>query len=146
MITGVGIKYVEMKRDKDGMPSGMGINTNAKLDTLRVEKGLILMDFEYTLTYDDGIGSLKIGGVVAAKEDKPEEFVKECKRSKRFPEQFYKDVINAINFTCSINGTFFVRVSGFMPLIDIPVPPTEEMKPAPAEPTAGKSAARRKAS
>jgi len=137
MITGVKISSVEMKRDKDATPTGMSINSNVDLDKTKVENGLVSVGFNYVLNYDEGVGTLRITGSVFLKEDNPEKFVAECKKTKKMPVATYKEVINAINFAGSLNGTYLVRISGFMPGIDIPMPPSmgesEVPKPSPAK-------------
>jgi hypothetical protein len=123
MITGVNVSGIEMKREKYDTPTGLRINTNLDIDTMKIEKGVVLVDFLYTLNYDEKIGFLKLTGIVGLKEDNPEKFVAECKKTKKLPTKTYQEILSAINFTCSVSGTFFVRVAGFMPNLNIPMPP-----------------------
>lgn len=129
MITGVNISGVELKREKYDPPSGLRIDTNLDIDTMKVENGVVLVDFLYTLNYDEKIGFMKINGIVGIKEDNPEKFVAECKKAKKLPMKIYQDILSAINFTCSVSGTFYVRVVGFMPNLNIPVPSFTEAPP-----------------
>ena len=122
MITGVNVSGVEIKREKYDPPSGLSINTDLAIDKMKVENGVVVVDFVYTLNYDEKVGFMKITGIVGIKDDNPDKFVAECKKTKKLPLKVHQEILSAINFTCSVSGTFFARVVGFMPNVNIPVP------------------------
>ena len=118
MITGGRINYVEVKRDKDAAPTGININVN--VDDVKLEKGELNVKYTYLVNYDEGVATLKILGLLIAKEDKPEKIVDEFKKTKKLPDEFAEEVLNAINFTCSTNGTLVVRALNLLPPMVLP--------------------------
>jgi len=137
MITGGKIDYVEVKREKDATPSGLSINVN--IDDVKVEKGNLHIKYTYTVNYDEGVATLKISGLLIADESKPEKIADEYKKTKKLPDEFAEEVLNAINFTCSTNGTLIVRALNLMPPM---VLPRIQVSSGPAKgPTSGKTKA-----
>ena len=81
MITGGKIDYVEVKRDKDTVPTGLSINVN--VEEVKVEKGLLQIKYTYTVNYDEGVATLKMSGVLFAEESKSDKIVEEFKKTKK---------------------------------------------------------------
>jgi len=118
MITGAKIDYVEVKREKDATPTGLNINVN--IDEAKVEKGALHLKYTYIVNYEEGVATLKISGTLVSDESKPEKIVEEFKKTKKLPDEFAEEVLNAINFTCSTNGTLVVRALNLMPPMVLP--------------------------
>ena len=118
MITGEKILEVSGKKDSGATLSGMGINI--ALDEVKVNGENIEMTYEYTATYDEKVGFLKIRGVMSTKEDKKlaKEVSEEWGKSKKLPDTYAEMVLAAINYSGSANGTLIARVLGLSaPLI-----------------------------
>ncbi len=124
MITGGKIVSVEAKRDKDDPISGLSINIG--LDDLKVKGEDVEITYTYTVSYAEGVGTLKISGVLYAKEatKKAAEISKSWKDARRLPNDFAEVVLNTINFTCGTNGTLVVRPINLSPPM---IPPKIEI-------------------
>ena len=118
MITGEKILEVSGKKDSSATLSGMGINI--ALDEVKVNGENIEMTYEYTASYDEKVGFLKIRGIITTKEDKKiaKEVSEEWGKSKKLPDTYAEMVLAAINYSGSANGTLIARVLGLSaPLI-----------------------------
>ncbi|MBI5158899.1 hypothetical protein HY992_02150 [Candidatus Micrarchaeota archaeon] len=124
MITGGKITSVEAKRDKDDPITGLSINIG--LDDLKVNGEDVEISYTYTVSYAQAVGTLKITGVLYAKETtkKAAEISKSWKDSRRLPNDFAEIVLNTINFTCGTNGTLVVRPINLSPPM---IPPKIEI-------------------
>lgn len=124
MITGGKIVSVEAKRDKDDPVTGLSINIG--LDDLKVKGEDVEIAYTYTVSYAKDVGTLKICGVLYAKEasKKAAEISKSWKDSRRLPNDFAEIVLNTINFTCGTNGTLVVRPINLSPPM---IPPKIEI-------------------
>ena len=67
MITGGRITSVEAKREKDGDIRGLDINI--AVDEVSADGENVEVKYTYTATYQENIVSLRITGVLLAKED-----------------------------------------------------------------------------
>jgi len=134
MITGGKITYVEAKRENDQTVNGL--NLNIGLDDVAVKGDAITIQYTFVTNYDDKVGHLKIVGVLYATEErsKAKEIEELWKRSKRLPPEFAEVVLNTINYTCGINGTFVVQPVRLSPPMQLPrvrvelEPPQDEKK------------------
>ena len=120
MITGGRINYVEAKRDKEGPVEGLSLNIG--LDDVAVKGDAITIQYTFITNYDDKVGHLKINGVLFASEEKgkAKEIDEMWKKSKRLPPDFAEVVLNTINYTCGINGTFVVQPVRLSPPMQLP--------------------------
>ena len=126
MITGIKITHVEAHRDKDEDINGL--NVNIGLDAVSVKAGEIHITFNYAAAYNEGVGELKMKGVIIAKEDA--KLTKDVEgtwaKEKRLPDEFAENILNAINYTCGTNGTLVVRPVNLSPPI---IPPRIQLGP-----------------
>jgi hypothetical protein len=120
MITGGKIVQVEAKRDKEGAISGLNINIG--LDDVAVKGDEVTIQYTFIVEYADKVGHLKMSGVVYASEDKSKakEIEEMWKKSKRLPNDFAEVVLNTINYTCGVNGTFVVQPVRLSPPMQLP--------------------------
>jgi hypothetical protein len=133
MITGGKIVYVEAKREREGAVDGLGINIG--IDDVAVKGDSITIQYTFTVDYDDKVGHLKMSGVLYASEDrsKAKEIEEMWKKSKKLPEGFAELVLNTINYTCGVNGTFVVQPVRLtppmqLPLVKVEMAPEEKKK------------------
>ena len=135
MITGIKITHVEAHRDKDEDINGL--NVNIGLDAVSVKAGEIHITFNYAAAYNEGVGELKMKGVIIAKEDA--KLTKDVEgtwaKEKRLPDEFAENILNAINYTCGTNGTLVVRPVNLSPPI---IPPRIQLGAAGGAQTGGK--------
>ena len=129
MITAIKISKTEARRDSDNEVSGLNINIG--VDNVTVKGSDVQIAFSYTASYLDGVGELKMGGTLTAKEDA--KLVKEISdkwgKEKKLPDAFAEVALNAINYACGTNGTLVVRAINLSPPI---VPPRITLGPQPA--------------
>ncbi|MEM3030889.1 MAG: hypothetical protein QXH27_04095 [Candidatus Micrarchaeia archaeon] len=124
MITGGKITSVEARRESDEPITGLSINIG--LDALKVNGEDIEIKYTYTVAYAEKVGSLKIQGILYAKEEpkRASEIERTWDGEKRLPADFAEVVLNTINFTCSTNGTLVVRPINLAPPM---IPPKIEI-------------------
>ena len=120
MITGIKLTKVEARRDKDDEVAGLNINIS--VDSVAVKAGEVAIGFSYSVTYSEGVGELKVGGTISAREDAKltREISDKWDKEKKLPDAFAELVLNAINYACGTNGTLVVRAVNLSPPI---VPP-----------------------
>ncbi len=126
MITGIKISKVEAHRDKDDEVAGLNINIS--VDSVSAKGGDLTIGFSYSATYAEGVGELKVGGAITAKEDAKltREITEKWEKEKKLPDAFAEVVLNAINYACGTNGTLVVRAVNLSPPI---VPPRIQLGP-----------------
>jgi len=126
MITGIKISKVEAKRDKDDEVAGLNINIG--VDSVSAKGGDITIAFNYSATYLEGVGELKMTGVVTSKEDGKlaKEITEKWEKEKKLPDNYAELVLNAVNYACGTNGTLVVRAINLAPPI---VPPRIQLGP-----------------
>lgn len=112
-VTSGRIISVEAKRDKVDAPV-QGMTMNINLDDVSSEKEEVTVQYTLAVDYHDNVGKLKIGGMITLREDvkKLKEVMKEWKEKKRLPADITEVLLNAINYTCAVNGTFFTQPLG----------------------------------
>ncbi|MBI2079417.1 hypothetical protein HYT84_01520, partial [Candidatus Micrarchaeota archaeon] len=117
MITGGKIDKVEATKANEVAMAGL--NINVALDDVKVKGKNIEIDYTYTATYADNIGEIKLKGTLFATEDDKlsKEVEATWKKNKKVPDEYAEALINAINYTCSANGTLIARVLNMAPPI-----------------------------
>ena len=139
-ILGGRIISVEAKRDKFEPVKGMGIDV--KIEDIGADKEMLTVQYSFTVTYNDNVGRLKIGGLLNLKEEdakKAKEIAKEWKDSggKKLPNDFSEVVMNGIAYACAVSGALFTQPLGLnapmmlMPIKLRPVAPEAKLPPAP---------------
>ncbi len=126
MITAIKLSNVSARRDKDDEVAGLNINIG--VDTVTAKGSEVTIVFSYTASYLEGVGELKIGGSITAKEDARlvKEITERWEKEKRLPDAFAELALNAINYACGTNGTLVVRAINLSPPI---VPPRIQLGP-----------------
>jgi hypothetical protein len=120
MITGIKITHVEAHRDKDDDMAGL--NVNIGIDNVAVKGGEAAITFNYSASYLDGVGELKMKGTITSKEDAKlaKDIEEKWGKEKKLPDGFAEIILNAVNYACGTNGVFVVRPVNLSPPI---VPP-----------------------
>jgi len=126
MITGIKITQVEARRDKD--EDMTGLNVNIGLDAV-VQKGAeVEISFNYSVTYTEGVGEIKMKGAITSREDAKltKDIVSRWEKDKKLPDNYAEIILNAINYACGTNGVFVARPVNLSPPI---VPPKIQLGP-----------------
>jgi hypothetical protein len=118
VITGGRVTYAEVKKLKEEMAAGLSINVT--IDGVEATKGLLEIKYTYVVSYEKDVATLKIQGVIEAKEDSPDRIVADWKKTQKLPDGFAEELLNAINFTCGANGTLIVRALNLAPPMVLP--------------------------
>lgn len=122
-ITAGRIFAVEAKRDKMDAPV-QGMTMNINIDEVDAEKEEITVQYTLAVQYHENVGKMKITGFVKLRDEakKVKEVHKEWKEKKKLPDGLTEILLNAINYTCAVNGTFFSQPLGLnAPLTLMPV-------------------------
>ena len=118
MITGAKITAAEVKIEKDAPSAKRSININ--INDMKVEKGLLEIKYTYTVTYGEKDAFLRLNGSLLAKEDAPEKIVENWKKKKALPDSVTEEILNAVNYLGSVNGTLIARVVNLAPPLTMP--------------------------
>jgi len=124
----VGERILEISGNKKKREPIKGLNINIGIEKVDVKGEDVEIEYLYTANYSEDIGQLQIRGVLLSKEDKKaaKEIDDEWKKSKKIPESLTTQVLSAINYSGSANGTLLARVLGLTaPLI----PPRIQLSP-----------------
>lgn len=125
MILGVKNTVVEARRYKDDPISGIEANIN--LDDVKVKGKDIEVSYTYTILYKDGVGMLKMNGILYASEEPVKaQAIEKGWKERRMPPEFAEAVLNTINFACGSEGVFVVRPLNLAPPL---LPPRIEVSP-----------------
>ncbi|MCX8200160.1 MAG: hypothetical protein N3G76_01690 [Candidatus Micrarchaeota archaeon] len=121
---GVKLSYVEAKREKDALISGLNININ--IDDVKAVGDDIMMDFTYSVTYAEDVGYLKVSGTVYAKDTAAgaKSIESGWRMEKKLPDDIAQPLLNLINFSSGVNGVFVARALNLAPPL---VPPRIEI-------------------
>ncbi|MEM4348393.1 MAG: hypothetical protein QXN37_02385 [Candidatus Anstonellaceae archaeon] len=130
MITGIKINKVEARRDSES--EIIGLNINITIDSLNVKNNQIEIGFTYSAAYTEGVGELKMSGILYATEEAKlaKEISDKWVKEKRLPDAYAEMVLNALNYACGTNGVFAVRIVNLTPPI---VPPKITLNPQPPQ-------------
>ncbi|MCC7570960.1 hypothetical protein KO465_06490 [Candidatus Micrarchaeota archaeon] len=107
MITGGNILSVEARRFSPEATKGLKINIS--IDDIKNEGNNLVLTYTYSAKYEESVGELVIKGELAAVEENAADIKKEWSKDKKLPDEFANIVLNTINYTASVNGTFVVR-------------------------------------
>lgn len=133
---GVRLDSVDAKKEKEA-PVG-GVNININVENITTARNEIMIDFTYTVTYDE-VGYLKMKGVVFANGDEKEtkELESKWKKDKIIDEKIAQPLLNLINYSSGINGVLVTRAINLAPPL---IPPRIEVssKGATSKSTASK--------
>jgi hypothetical protein len=120
LIVGNRITRVEASRDNTEPRKGLNFKINVK--DAKVSAKRVDVTYEYVAEYTEGVGQIKMDGVLTAEEDKAllDKIKKEWSDNKRLPEDYAEVIINAINYFGSVNGVLASRIVNLSPPL---VPP-----------------------
>ena len=116
----VGERILEVSGNKVPNESVKSLNINISLEDVKEKGENVEVTYVYTANYEDKVGQIKIKGTLLAKEEKKraKEIVDSWKKSKKVPEDYATQVLSAVNYSGSANGTLLARVLGLnAPLI-----------------------------
>ncbi len=137
MIVGERILEVSGTKALNANISGLSINISLE-DVAKAADGNLEITYAYNVNYETGVGTMKIKGVLIAKEDDGllKSVLDTWKSNKKLPDEYATMILSAVNYSGSANGTLVARVLGLTaPLI----PPRIQLpKSAPAPAPSGK--------
>ncbi len=121
---GVRLNYVEAKRERDALISGLNININ--VDDVKAVNDDMMIDFTYSVNYADKVGYLKVSGTVYAKDTVvgAKKVEDGWRMEKKLPNEIAQPLLNLINFSSGVNGVFVARAVNLAPPL---VPPRIEI-------------------
>lgn len=120
---GVRLDSVDAKREKDAPVKGVGININ--VEDIKAVNTELMIDFVYTVTYED-VGYLKMKGIVFANGSDKEvkDMEAKWKKEKKISEEIAQPLLNLINYSSGINGVLVTRAINLAPPL---IPPRIEV-------------------
>ena len=118
MIVGGRIVYAEV--DKKSEEQATGLNINVSVDEVLINNGMLDVKYTYTATYEKDVGTLKIIGYIEVQDDNEQKIAEEWKKSQKIPDELSEELLNAINFTCGVNGTLICRALNMAPPMVLP--------------------------
>jgi hypothetical protein len=116
----VGERILEVSGNRVPRTSIKGLSINIQLEDVKMAEENVEITYVYTATYNEGVGELKIKGVLMAKEEAKlsKSIVDSWKKEKKVPDDYATVVLSAVNYSGSANGTLIARVLGLTaPLI-----------------------------
>jgi hypothetical protein len=115
-VTGGRIVSVEAKRDKTEAPTD--IKPNIAIKDVSVNKDEIVVQYTFAALYADGVGHIKVTGLLMLKEDQKaaKEIGKMMKEDKKLPDEFAEILINQINYAGMFAGANVATI------VDLPAP------------------------
>ena len=116
----VGERILEVSGNKVPNEAVKSLNINIALEDVKEKGENVEVTYIYTANYEDKVGQIKIKGILLAKEEKKraKEIIDSWKKSKKVPEDYATQVLSAVNYSGSANGTLLARVLGLnAPLI-----------------------------
>ena len=116
----VGERILEVSGNKVPNESVKSLNINISLEDVKEKGENVEVTYVYTANYEDKVGQIKIKGTLLAKEEKKraKEILDSWKKNKKIPEDYATQVLSAVNYSGSANGTLMARVLGLnAPLI-----------------------------
>ena len=120
MIVGNRVTKVSASRDKSEPRKGLNFKIN--IQDVKVTGKKVEITYDYEAEYTEGVGSIKIEGLMFAEEEKAlcDEVKKEWSESKKLPQTYAEVILNAINYFGGVNGVLAARIVNLSPPI---VPP-----------------------
>jgi len=120
---GVRLDSVDAKREKDAPVKGVGININ--VEDIRATGTELMIEFVYSVTYED-VGYLKMSGIVFANgtDKEVKELEEKWKKEKKLSEEVAQPLLNLINYSSGINGVLVTRAINLAPPL---IPPRIEV-------------------
>jgi hypothetical protein len=106
----------EVRRPKEGVPTGIDVNVNVDKIIQKTPEGVVL-EFTYAVDYKPDLGSLRISGEAFCR-DRPDNIKKmlaEYKKKKAVPMEFGATAINMINANAGMNSIFLLRPFNMLP-------------------------------
>jgi hypothetical protein len=116
----VGERILEVSGNKVSREPVKGLNINIALEGVAKGDDQIEITYVYTASYNEGVGEIKIKGILLADEEakREKEILDKWKKEKKIPEDYAATVLSAVNYSGSANGTLVARVLGLTaPLI-----------------------------
>ncbi len=108
MISGGKIVSVEARRFSPEQTKGLKINI--AIEDLTNKDNNLTLSYTYTVKYEEAVGELIVKGEIFAVEEEAKEIVESWKKDKKsLPSEFANQILNTINYTAAVNGTFIVR-------------------------------------
>ncbi|MBU0532386.1 hypothetical protein KKB44_02735 [Candidatus Micrarchaeota archaeon] len=116
----VGERILEVSGNRPTREPVKGLSINISLEDVAKGEENLEITYVYTASYNENAGEIKIKGLLMAKEEakRVKEIVDKWKKEKKIPEDYATQVLSAVNYSGSANGTLLARVLGLTaPLI-----------------------------
>jgi len=129
----VGERILEVSGNKTPKASIKSLGINIQLEGVTLADDNLEINYVYTANYEEGVGQIKIKGILLAKEEnqRAKDIADSWAKNKRVPDDYASVVLSAVNYSGSANGTLIARVLGLTaPLI----PPKIQLSKAQAAP------------
>ncbi|MEW6035268.1 MAG: hypothetical protein AB1529_01530 [Candidatus Micrarchaeota archaeon] len=125
-VMGLTFRGGEVKKQKDGVPSGVEVNVNIEKITQKTPEA-VLMEWSYTVDYKPDVGSVKIMGEAYCRDtpDNIKRMLADFKKKKSMSMEFGATAINMINANAGMNSIFLVRPFNLLPPFMPPLIATE---------------------
>jgi len=145
----VGERILEVSGNKTPLASIKSLGINIQLEDVKMGAENLEITYVYTANYEEGVGQIKIKGILLAKEDskRAKDIADSWSKSKRVPDDYAGIVLSAVNYSGSANGTLLARVLGLTaPLIPpkIELSKAQSASAAPAAPAAAAPSGKKK--
>lgn len=102
-------------------PMPKGLNTNIDISSAKVRNNILYLGFSYLVRYLPDRSFIRINGKARFKGPEVKKAYDEWKKTRRITGDVGEQIINAINYSASINSIFIARVFNLSPPL---VPPS----------------------
>lgn len=128
MITEHVVNYAEIKKNNDNKPEGGNINIS--IDAMTAKKDMLEIKYTFEIVYANEIGTIKLSGVIKAKEKNAKKIYEGWRNSNKIPDELGKELFDAITFVGRVKATFITRA------LEAKIEPTDVKPPEPTTPRA----------
>lgn len=120
-------EFSEARKTEEGIPKmPTAINTNIDIVEAEAKNNILNIRFVYRATYIPQQHYIRIDGKASFKGPEAKAAYEEWKKIRRITGTAGEQIVNAINYSCSINSIFIARIFNLVPPISPPVIKFEE--------------------
>ena len=115
MLESIDLRFGDTLKKSDA--ASKSINTNIAITSAANEKNRLNIDFEYTVTYVPQGNHIRIGGSAVFSGEESKKAFLEWKKTGRITGKAGEFVMNAINYSSSINSVLLAKTFNMAPPI-----------------------------
>ncbi|MEM2909152.1 MAG: hypothetical protein QW171_03245 [Candidatus Bilamarchaeaceae archaeon] len=120
-------EFAEARKTEEGIPKmPKGINTNIDITDAELKNNILNLRFTYRARYIPEEHYIRIDGIARFKGPEVKTAYDEWRKTRRITGIAGEQVINAINYSSSINSVFIARVFNLTPPLVPPIIKFEE--------------------